>query len=146
MINESPYREYFGFSQYIAVTFTLCFILVWSLLPDLEVFKTSQHSVRNDVITFTQELVDLLPSRYWIAVIECIILMGMLFSYLGLLAYNEDILTVPLHDMRTFTDSRANVVQCSSHQEFLDKYAYQETSGVLDLPITEVCKVLYEAQ
>lgn len=74
---------------------------------------------------------------------QCLILMGMLFIYLGLLAYNEDVLTVPLDDMRTLTDDKADIVKFKDRTEFLEKFAFRETSGVLDLPITKVCEVLY---
>ncbi|SCU94459.1 LADA_0G08658g1_1 [Lachancea dasiensis] len=137
-------REYFGFSQFFAVTFLLGFIIFWSLLPDLSIYQSDDS--KNELFTFVHELVNLLPQRAWIIVINCVILMGMLFIYLGLLSYNEDVLTAPLDDLTTVTDSRANVVPCSTHEEFLQKYAFQETSGVLDVPITEVCKLLYGRQ
>ncbi|SCU88812.1 LAFA_0E14686g1_1 [Lachancea sp. 'fantastica'] len=143
MLGRSPQREYLGFSQFFAVTFLLWFIITWSILPDLSIYKSEQPCLKNDVISFVQEVMDALPQRYWIVVIECIVLMGMLFTYLGILAYNEDVLTVPLNDIRTLTDDRANVAECSTHQEFIDQYAYNETGGVLDLPLTEVCKLLY---
>ncbi|SCV03632.1 LAME_0H11980g1_1 [Lachancea meyersii CBS 8951] len=142
----SPHREYLGFSQFFAVTFLIWFIVIWSILPDLSLYKNDQPCLRNDVIAFLQELVELLPQRYWIAVIECSVLMGMLFGYLGLLTYNEDVLTVPLNDIRTITDSRANVADPPTYQKFLQDYAYTETSAVLDLPISDVCKLLYESQ
>ncbi|CEP64253.1 phosphatidylinositol N-acetylglucosaminyltransferase GPI19 LALA0_S10e05974g [Lachancea lanzarotensis] len=144
MLRNSSPREYLGFSQFFAVTFLLWFVITWSILPDLSIYKSEQPCLKNDVISFVQEVVDVLPQRYWIAVIECTVLMGMLFTYLGILAYNEDVLTVPLNDIRTLTDTRANVAETSTYQEFLDQYAHKETSGVLDLPITEVCKLLYE--
>ncbi|CUS23451.1 LAQU0S10e00672g1_1 [Lachancea quebecensis] len=144
MVKGVPRREYFGFSQFIFTTGILLLTFVWSLAPTLSAFKTEDASIRNEIITFTQELVELLPQRYWIIVFECVVLMAMLFTYLGLWMYNEDVLTVPLDDMRTITDNRANVVKFSSHQEFLDNYAFRESSGVMDLPITEVCRVLYE--
>lgn len=144
MAKGIPHREYYGFSQFFLTTFILGFILTWSLLPDLRKYKTPTASVRNEIINSVQEILDLLPQRYWIIVFDCLVLMGMLFAYLGLWMYNEDVLTVPLNDMRTITDSKANIAQSSCHREFLEKYAHKETSGVMDLPISDVCRILYE--
>lgn len=141
---KKPTREYFGFSQFYVTTFTLCFVFVWSLLPNLKSYANSDGPLSRYVIGFAEEIVDLLPQRYWIIVTECTILMGMLVAYLGILFYNEDVLTVPLDDIRTVTDSKANIAKPVNYQNFLENHAFKETSGVIDLPITEVCRLLYE--
>lgn len=66
----------------------------------------------------------------------------MLFTYVGMLSYNIDMLTVPLDDMRTITDTQGRIVEYKNFSE-LDWYITNETSGVADLPINEVSRVLY---
>lgn len=153
-----PYREYSGFSQFLSSTVILLFIIIWSILPNYPQYEHQSISPpvfplqnlnelwawsKYQYIHFISEVMELLPQRYWITCVQCLILMGMLFIYLGLLAYNEDVLTVPLDDMRTLTDDKADIVKFKDHTEFLEKFAFRETSGVLDLPITKVCEVLY---
>lgn len=70
--------------------------------------------------------------------------MGMLFTYIGLFLYDEDVLTPSLDDLMTITDAKANIVIEEDVTLFLDKYAYKESSGIRDLPIMDVCRLLYD--
>ncbi|QEU62128.1 Gpi19 [Kluyveromyces lactis] len=124
-------RQYGGFSVYVSSTLVLFFIVVWAFLPKI--------ILQGQAIA---EVYEILPQRYWLIAIQCLVLMTMLFTYVGMLSYNIDILTVPLDDMRTITDTQARIVEYKNFSE-LDWYITNETSGVADLPINEVNRVLY---
>lgn len=128
MIKE---RQYGGFAVYVSVTIILTFIVIWALFP--------QTLIHGHVI---EEFYDLLPQRYWIIAVQCFILMLMLFTYIGLLTYNVDVLTVELNDLRTITDGRGRTLDYKDESE-LEYYFNHETSGVIDLPINEVSRALY---
>ncbi|AGO14129.1 AaceriAER333Cp [[Ashbya] aceris (nom. inval.)] len=140
-------RKYSGFVQSVGITCVLILIILWTLLPyplsDPEKRLREPQTTTESISLFLDELVELFPQRYWILCIQCMILMDMLFVYIGLPIFNQSILTVRLDDLRTITDSKASVVMCESHAEFLTSYAHTETSGVYDLPITEVSRLLY---
>ncbi|SCU88987.1 LAMI_0D12024g1_1 [Lachancea mirantina] len=143
-MTKSPHREYAGFFQFLASTAGLIFILIWSIIPTSYESENPSDESSNCLRSVLHTLLDLLPQRHWIVTIECIVLMGMLAIYLGILTYNEDVLTVPLHDISTITDRKAKLAKPNTYEEFIKKYAFSETSGVLDLPVTDVCKMLYE--
>ncbi|CDO92066.1 unnamed protein product [Kluyveromyces dobzhanskii CBS 2104] len=124
-------RQYGGFSIYVSTTLVLIFTIAWCLLP--------QSVVQGQAIAGIYEI---LPQRYWAVAIQCIVLMAMLFTYVGMLSYNVDILTVPLDDLRTITDTQGRIVEYKNLSE-LEWYFDHETSGVADLPINEVSRVLY---
>lgn len=124
-------RQYGGFAIYLSSTIGVTFIILWTMAPQAIADSRALH-----------EFFELLPQRYWILAIQCIILMTMLFTYVGLLAYNVDVLTVSLDDPRTVIDSKGRLIQYSTRRE-LEWYFNHETSGVVDLPINEVSRYLY---
>lgn len=124
-------RQYGGFSAYVSATLILVLVLVWSLLP--------QSMIKGHTM---EMLFDVLPQRYWVIVIQCFILMLMLFTYIGMLLYNTEVLTAPLDNVRTFTDSQGRMVEYKNQSE-LQWYFHHETSGVMDLPVNEVSRLLY---
>ncbi|AET39163.1 phosphatidylinositol N-acetylglucosaminyltransferase GPI19 Ecym_4084 [Eremothecium cymbalariae DBVPG len=136
-------REYSGFVQSVGITCILVFIAIWMLIPYPPHPVKTANNIRQNVSLLISEVLDILPQRYWIICIQCMILMQMLFAYIGLPIFNDDVLNVPLYDLKTITDSKAILVEFQDHEEFLRKYAFEETSGVYDIPITEVSKVLY---
>lgn len=68
----------------------------------------------------------------------------MLCTYIGLQFFNEDILTPPIDDLRTITDSNANIIVTDANDDFIRNYAFKESSGIVDLPIMDVCNILYK--
>ncbi|CCE89744.1 phosphatidylinositol N-acetylglucosaminyltransferase GPI19 TDEL_0A04120 [Torulaspora delbrueckii] len=129
-------KEYEWFSYYISVTSVLILIVIWSVLPE----DTEAGSLHRGVF---KVILDVLPQRNWIIYSQCLVLMGMLYTYFGILMYNEDVLMAPLDDLRTITDSRGEVVICGSDSKMLKAYAFKESSGIIDLPIMDVCEILY---
>ncbi|CCF58472.1 hypothetical protein KAFR_0E03200 [Kazachstania africana CBS 2517] len=121
-LRRSTKREYYWFSRHFIVTSLLIFILIWSFVGGYD----------NKI----------LPNRNWVLILQCIVLMGMLFAYFGLIFYNDDILAPNLDDMRTITDSHACIVT-TDKDDLVKNFAFKETSGVIDLPIMDVCDVLY---
>lgn len=129
-------KEYEWFSYYISVTVVLVLIIIWSLLPDGDANGLWSNSVFKAVL-------DVLPQRKWVIYSQCLVLMGMLYAYFAILMYNEDVLTPALDDLRTITDSKGETIICANDAELLRKYAFKETSGIIDLPIMDVCEILY---
>lgn len=149
-IMNVPYREYFGFFQFVSTTVITLFIIIWSLFPirlvypEIVEFRSNvKFSIKIQFIQFCDEIIEILPQRYWIIVVQSLVLSTMLFIYLGMLLLNIDVLTVPLNDSRTLVDEKSSIIDCKTDQDFLSKYAFTETNGVLDLPISQVCRVLY---
>lgn len=68
----------------------------------------------------------------------------MMFSYIGLVIYNEDVLTVSTTSLNTITDEHAKPLIEEDRTKFLKDFAYDETSGIYDLPITDVSEIMYE--
>ncbi|KAL3234867.1 Phosphatidylinositol N-acetylglucosaminyltransferase subunit GPI19 [Nakaseomyces bracarensis] len=137
-------REYYWFSQYVLVTFLLLFSIVWSLI-----------SVPEDDVAYiygfipaslVRSIAEIIPQRGWFIFFECFLLMGMLSAYLGLWFYNEDVLTPPKNDLRTLTDSNANIIITENKDDFIENYAFKESSGIVDLPIMDVCDILYRTK
>lgn len=135
-MEKDYHKEYEWFSYYIFVTSILSFIIIWSILPEgnggnswnFEAFKT---------------ILEILPQRNWAIYGQCLILMGMLYTYFGILMYNEDVLTPPLDDLRTITDAKGEMIICENDRKMLEQYAFKESSGIIDLPIMDVCEILY---
>ncbi|QLQ78316.1 hypothetical protein HG537_0A05630 [Torulaspora globosa] len=126
-------KEYEWFSYYISVTSVLALIIIWSLLPDDGLWSNSVFKA----------VLDILPQRNWVIYSQCLVLMGMLYGYFAILMYNEDVLTPPLDDLRTITDSKGETIICANDVELVQKYAFKESSGIIDLPIMDVCEILY---
>ncbi|EDO17662.1 hypothetical protein Kpol_1004p37 [Vanderwaltozyma polyspora DSM 70294] len=138
-MNVSYTNEYFWFSRHFLTCSLLVFLIVWSLIPqDVDIWIIRKE--------FINDIMDILPQRSWLIYFECFVLMGMLWVYTALLMYNEDVLTPALDELRTITDAKGNVATEDDFNDFLDKHAFKESSGVIDLPITEVCEILYREQ
>lgn len=136
-MEEEGDKEYEWFSTYFSTTSTLILIIIWSLLPEGDGKESWHDGVFNAIL-------DVLPQRKWVIYGQCLILMGMLYTYFGILMYNEDVLTPALDDLRTITDSKGKAIICDNDSRFIKTYAYKETSGVIDLPIMDVCEILYD--
>lgn len=136
-MNEDYSKEYEWFAYYITATSILIFTIIWSLLPEQSEFNGTIH------VRLFQALLDILPQRKWVIYLQCLILMGMLYTYLALIAYNEDVLMPPLDSLNTVTDTRGRLAVVEDEQKFLDNFAFKETSALLDLPIMDVCEILH---
>lgn len=87
---QTPSREeYQGFALYVSATVALLLFLAWSLVP-----QEWLHSI--NVVHF--------PSRYWAVAVPAFILVLMLYIYIGLDAYNKEVLTPSPTSLHTFTD------------------------------------------
>ncbi|GAV54058.1 hypothetical protein ZYGR_0AK05600 [Zygosaccharomyces rouxii] len=136
-MNKDYSKEYEWFAYYITATSVLIFTIIWSLLPEQNELNGTIH------VRLFQALLDILPQRKWIIYLQCLILMGMLYTYLALIAYNEDVLMPPLDSLNTVTDTRGRLAVVEDEQKFLDNFAFKETSALLDLPIMDVCEILH---
>lgn len=135
-MDEEYDKEYEWFSYYISVTSVLVFIIIWSILPE----GNGADPLHSGIF---KAILDVLPQRNWVIYGQCFTLMGMLYTYFGILMYNEDMLTPPLDDLRTITDSKGEVAVIENETRMLEKFAFEESSGIIDLPIMDVCEILY---
>lgn len=131
---DSAYAEYNGFFISVLSTAMLSCFILWSLLPTY---------VYEDYLNF-----DYLPDKYWTVAIPSYSLMLMLYIYIALGAYNTEVKTLKLDDIRNFIDEFSVTpgpknISFTERNEVLSKYIHQSPSGVCDLPITLVNEVLY---
>ena len=140
-------KEYYRFAHHFIATFILVFLIVWSLLP-LGLGANDNHDDKNlghvsDYQRFVSKLIGVLPQQRWVIIGQSLGLMGMLFAYIGLQLYDEDVLAVAPEDFRTIVDDRSELVTPPTRRLLLQRYAFSETSGVVDVPIMDVCDLLY---
>lgn len=133
--------DYYFFVHHLIATTILITCIIVSVLPREE---NSNCNNKNKYHIILQFLLDLLPDRRWLIWSECLGLMGMMFAYVGLNLYREDIMSPSLEDFRYITDGSSNLDV--SLNEPSNKYLYEQTIGVVDLPIMDVCQVLYGEQ
>ena len=137
-------KEYYRFAHHFTATLILIFLITWSLLPFND--NTTENTtipIDSNYNRFVKKLIGVLPQRRWIIIGQALGLMGMLFAYIGLQLYDEDILAVDIDDYRTIIDDRSQIVTPITRKELSNQYAFQETSGVVDIPIMDVCEILY---
>ncbi|ODV87163.1 hypothetical protein CANARDRAFT_194138 [[Candida] arabinofermentans NRRL YB-2248] len=122
--------EYKGFSTYVISCIFLFVWLSWSVLPD---------SILNKLGVYYY------PSRWWALAIPSYVLVLMMYTYVGLALYNIEVATVKLDDPRTIVDDSGVIITelPGFNQDKIDEYLFNSTSGIWDLPIHEVNKVLY---
>lgn len=128
--NITSQAEYKGFASYVISGLVLFVWISWSILPD----------------TFLNSIgVYYYPSRWWALAIPAYVLVLMIYMYVALALYNIEVKTVPLDDLRSVVDDTGVVItQLPGYKEQeIDKYLFNSTSGIWDLPITEVNKVFY---
>ena len=139
-------KEYYRFAHHFIASFILVFLIVWSLLP-LGLGAGSEHGSEDtpmsDYQRFVAKLIGVLPQQRWVITGQALGLMAMLFAYIGLQLYDEDVLAVAPADFRAIVDDRSELATPPTRRELLQKYAFSETSAVVDIPIMDVCNVLY---
>ncbi|KAH3661892.1 hypothetical protein OGAPHI_006071 [Ogataea philodendri] len=129
--NITSQAEYKGFAAYV-ISFLFLFIwMSWSMLPD---------SLLNSVGIYYY------PSRWWALAIPAYVLVLMMYTYVAVASYNTEIKTPPLDDPRTIVDTDGVVItELPEYQKKdIDRYLFASTSGIWDLPLSEVNKVLYQ--
>lgn len=124
---EDYSKEYEWFAYYITTTSILVFIIIWSLFPD-NVGPFDNYLFK--------AILDILPQRNWVIYSQSFVLMGMLYTYFGILMYNEDVLTPPLDDLRTITDTQGKLAIVEDEMRLKDEYAFKETSAIIDIPLS----------
>lgn len=125
--------EYNGFAIHLL---SICFLVIWltwALIP-----KSGFNSLG----------IYYYPDRWWQLAIPSYVLVAMVYIYLGLLLYNVEVKAKSLQDIRNVTDEHAVVSGgIAAPEGYVDldqqKYLWGVTSGVWDLPVTSVLKVLY---
>ena len=163
-LSISAGKEYYRFAHYLIGSTTFAFLLLWSFLPITETNTASDSNTvsNSNSKTINLQLLKLLPQRRWVIIGESIGLMAMLCAYVGLLLYDEDVLAVELDDYRTMVDDRSVVVRANGEFDSGDsgdrvndngvkvaeRYTnelplFSATSGVLDVPLMDVCEVLF---
>lgn len=135
-MSETFSKEYFWWSRHIAAVFVLSICLICTFLPPID----RSWSENWALLTFCA---DLLPDRRWLIIFEAGLLITMLLTYMGLLMYNEDVLTHDLNSITTIIDKDGDIVIEKDNEIFIRNYAQSETSGIADLPIMDVCQILY---
>lgn len=128
--NVTPQAEYKGFASYVISCIFLFAWLCWSLLPD---------RILNMLGIYYY------PSRWWALAIPSYILVSMVYGYVALACYNVEYLTLPLDDPRNFVDDSGLIVTEleNFNKDDMEKYLYNGTSGVWDLPTSVVNDVLF---
>ncbi|KAK5961235.1 phosphatidylinositol N-acetylglucosaminyltransferase GPI19 PWA37_001766 [Arxiozyma heterogenica] len=137
--------DYYFFVHHFIATLILVTCILISVLPRDEPSRlnNNNNNSNNKYHKILQFLLDLLPDRRWLIWSECLGLMGMMFAYVGLNLYREDIMSPSLDDFRYITDGSSNLE--ISINEPSNKYLHEQTIGVVDLPIMDVCQILYGA-
>lgn len=139
-------NDYFFFIHHLISTGTLILLLLWSSLPVIfpNIFNSSNAHDDTNIVFF---IISLLPQSRWFIVMECIGLMSMMFAYVGINLYCEDIRSPPLSSYDTIIDKQGSLMIRNSKNDddraFIDQYMFNETSGVIDLSIFDVCDILY---
>jgi phosphatidylinositol glycan class P protein len=119
-----PETEYFGFALYVGSTFVVLIYINWAFLPRswLQAINVYYY-----------------PSRWWALACPSFLVMTLVYMYVALASYNTEVLTPTLSSLECITDLHAKVVP----QEDIQLYLYAASDGVWDLPLGEVCEVLY---
>ncbi|ODV96710.1 hypothetical protein PACTADRAFT_48531 [Pachysolen tannophilus NRRL Y-2460] len=133
--NITSQAEYKGFASYVISGLFLIIWLIWSILPD---------SYLNRLGVFYY------PSRWWSVAIPSYIIMLMCYIYIALGLYNVEVKTVKLDDLRTIVDESGVIVTQLNSPDLdnidfddVSRYYSKSTSGIWDLPIVSVNRVLY---
>lgn len=131
----TPKTEYYGFAIHLLLIVFLLVWLVWSFFPQ----KWFNHIG-----------IYYYPDRWWQLAILSHVLVTMVYIYVGLALYNIKVETCPLDDLRTIVDEHAVVASLVDQDPDFEslkrdpvEYLWRGTSGVWDLPITTVLKLLY---
>ncbi|BFZ56218.1 hypothetical protein PYCC9005_003262 [Savitreella phatthalungensis] len=114
-----PTYEYYGFALYLSSTILFILYLAWGVFGSQLARAFS------------------LPSEWWSRSIPAWLVVCLAYTYVALACYNTQRLTLPLHDMRTVTDSSAHIAE---PQDWA-----RGTNGVLDLPVGAVNLALYDS-
>ncbi|CAN3353554.1 hypothetical protein DICA3_F31802 [Diutina catenulata] len=118
----TPHAEYKGFFIYVISGACLLTWIGWALLP---------HWFLNDYLGIYYY-----PDKYWSAAIPGWSLIAMAFAYYFTALYNTEVKTLPLEDLRNFTDNTTVFAG--------DEYIHQSSAEVMDLPITLVNQMIYD--
>lgn len=118
----SPGRSYYGFVLYLLGWAGIVIYLVWALVP---------HSyLANLGLTY-------MPQPYWALALPSVVIMLLLVFVFFIYPAINFMLAPPPDDMRTITDSKA------IQKEDYEGTGPYDVPPVYDLPISEVCRVLY---
>lgn len=124
---KALFTEYKGFFIHVISSVILICFMIWGLVPS-DIFE---HYLNFDYF----------PNKYWFVAIPAYSLMLMAYIYIALAAYNTEIRTASLNDIRNFVDEFSFIPQDTD----LIQYIHKSPSGVCDLPITLVNEVLYNS-
>lgn len=129
----TPKTEYNGFAIHLLSLCLLIVWLAWALIP-----KSAFNSIG----------IYYYPDRWWQLAISSYVLIVMIYIYVGLALYNTEMKTAPLDDIRNIVDEHSVMAPSSSSYNSAfsvcdEKYLWNPTNGVWDLPVCMVSKVLY---
>lgn len=122
---NSLFTEYKGFFINVISSVILVSFIIWGLTPTF---------VFEEYLQF-----DYFPDKYWFIAIPSYSLILMVYIYVALAAYNTEIKTMPLNDVRNFVDE----FTVTPNKEHMEQFVHKSPSGVCDLPLTLVNEVLY---
>ncbi|KAA8916783.1 hypothetical protein TRICI_001081 [Trichomonascus ciferrii] len=122
-----PATEYFGFALYIGSTLGVLMYLVWAFLPQDWLYALNIYYF---------------PSRWWALAIPAFVEVLLIYIYVAVSSYNTEVLTRPFDSLEIITDPAAKIVPSDQ----TNYYLYHHSDGVWDLPLGEVCNVLYSEE
>lgn len=143
-----PTYEYYGFVLYLFSSLCFLIYLLWSYLP-----SPFLHALG----------IDYYPNRWWSLAIPSFLVMGYVYIYVALAAYNVEILTLGLGSLETVVDEAAMVAVVDGKGRMRGRgrrrgdrglvgpggevewrRVWNEgTDAVMDVPLAGVCEVLY---
>lgn len=123
--NATLYAEYRGYFMYVLSAVAFAMFIVWILAPRAVLVAVG---------------ISYYPDKYWAQALPAYMLMLMLYLYLSVVFYNNEVETLKLNDLRVFTDEHA------VYPPQPVDYLWKSPSGVWDLPTGLVSEVLYAAE
>lgn len=118
-----PRTEYKGMALYIGANIAVLVFFLWSLSPTWLLHYLHIYYF---------------PSRWWALAIPSWLIAAFIFTYVFLALYNIEVMTCPLDQLEVVVDEHARVKGGKNGE-----YFWEATDGVWDLPLVDVCKVLY---
>lgn len=111
--------EYFGFAHYLTASVVLIVYILWAFTP--------QSWLESVGIYYY-------PSRWWALAVPAFVLVLLGYIYVALTSYNVEVMTFGPTQPETITDLDAKIDA---------NYLFTHSAAVRDLPLSDVCRVLY---
>ncbi|ODQ65869.1 PIG-P protein, partial [Nadsonia fulvescens var. elongata DSM 6958] len=121
--------EYRGFILHTVSSLEFVLYILWSSLP-----ASTLESIH----------IYYYPSRWWSLAIPAWLVMALIFIYISLALYNTEYATKPLQSLTCLSDEFSILaIEEPLRQLQGPSFLFSPSDGVWDLPINDVCNVLY---